>query len=394
MNLVVIGCGRYAKATHIPYIKSSKHAKLVGTADPDPYLDINQFDTPHLSDVEHLEAFLDDVNADGVIISTPPRKRENVYDAVLNKPLHIHVDKPLLAPNQSDTAFIDAYTRYADRLKKHQFPVSIHSQRRFDPHIIQCKENIRSLHNQTGVKPHRIQYDGFDGNFRTNREWSQSQYHSVNQPLGIITHSYYHYIDTVSFLLEPLEIRETSTEVNVLTLSDVARQNCLVENALLQTTSTESCDGPIELESTHTFRTQDDHKIRATITISHQGVTRRSDTVTNQYVDNRYSQKHLSIHAASLLSASYESRPKNLSQPQTKVDYLRIDNALDHRTITSQQQRDTKPDEKRRKCLEAFLKGYTEGTGNPSGINRHELTQKLYLDTVKAVNQANPRFCL
>lgn len=389
MKTVVVGCGKYASVVHLPYLQRSAHADIVGTVDPNPYADTSTLYAPHLTDSDDLGDFLTDVDADAVIISTPPQNRQSIYDTVLGRPLHIHIDKPFLAPSSSDEAFRQIYQTYQERFEQHRCPVSIHSQRRFDTNIRRCKKAVQATHTKTGVTLHAAHYEGFDGNFRCNDEWSTSTYHSIEQPLGIVAHSYYHYIDVISYLAQSLQIMDIDTTVSTQQLSDVAEQNKHGEKALLRSTSTPTDDGPIALQAKHTLHTKHGQSIDVTVRVSHFGATRRNGRVENQYTENRYSQKRLSFHAGSLLSADYTSRPIGLQQPKTKRDKLRIDNALKQQTKSWEQKRREKLDRKRRRCLRSFIASYVEGENNPSSFSSHQLTHELYLNTAQAVMQAN-----
>ena len=386
---VVVGCGRYARAVHIPYLQRSQNADIVGTIDPDPYVDIETINAPHSYDTETILPFLNDVDADGVIISTPPHTRLDIYDQIFGEPYHIHIDKPFLTPRtgQSPTTYKETYHNYVEQAKQHPLPVSIHSQRRFDSFINHCKNALKSTYNKAGIIPQHIYYEGTDGNLRTNHEWANDEYHSLNRPLGILEHSYYHYIDTYAHMIQHVTIKDIATSTNCTTLNDIQAQNNLATKQILRTTTNANRSSPVSIDVTHRLTTTNDETLAFTTHISHLGTTTRTEKNTKHYEDNRYSQKHLHIHAGSTLSAHYSSTPRDLQSAHVKQDRLKLTNALQNSSDLFERERTKKLDAKRQATLAAFIQGYETGADNPSSLAHHDLTHELYLDAALNVLQ-------
>lgn len=380
MKIVVVGVGKYAKAVHIPYVQGSKHANLVGTVDRDPDMKLSTYGVPHSYDTTSLNSFIQARDADGVIISTPPDKRQQIYEELFGRPYHLHIDKPFLAqkPGQSMASFLSDYKTYQEKASNHSLPITIHSQRRHDAYIERCKEALDTTKQKTGVLPHYTYYRGVDGNFRTNKEWETENYHDLSTKIGILAHSFYHYIDTYTYLIQDLgSVKTLTTTIQPTYLKDIREQNNLCANHLLNKTDHGSTSGPLAVTIQYTITTQSDTTLTFHIRLSHLGMTQRTNHIANHYTQNRFSQKHLEIQAGSLLTAQTTSQPVNHKQPTQKEDTLTINS----RTSTSTKQtrqRHNKLDYKRRDCLASFIKTFTEGTRSRNTFSNHSLTHRFF----------------
>ncbi len=391
MNVSIVGVGRYAKTVHIPYLRRSTHADLVGTIDPNPHINPADQNIPHCYDTENTQAFLNKHDVDGVIISTPPDQRHDVYDDLLGKPYHLHIDKPFLAqrPSQSLSSFLSEYQAYKELAESHALPITIHSQRRHDSYIQRCKQALQTTNQQTGVLPHYTYYRGVDGNFRTNNEWATDTYHGLSTDLGVLAHSFYHYIDTYAYLLQDIcTIKTIDTSIHPTYLEDIHDQNNLCANYLLKHTDEGTAQGPIAITINYECKTQAGSQLRFTTRLSHLGMTKRPKTkepnkITNQLTQNRFSQKHLEIQAGSLLSAQTTSQPID-PDGKGKQDTLFI-----HSRCASSEQRERQRrkrlDKKRRQCLASFIKTYQDGTKSKNAFSKHSLTHSLFYQACKAL---------
>jgi predicted dehydrogenase len=383
MDTVLVGCGRYAQSVHIPFFKENSDAEIVGTVDPDPYAEVESLNCPHELDPGELREFLDEIGPDALVISTPPTQRKKIYDVVFGRDLYVHIDKPFLAPTEGDlSVFKQTHSDYSERAEAHPRPVSIHSQRRHDDYISACKQALDDVRGRTGLNPHYLTYEGLDGNFRTNAEWSVDTYHGLQNPLGIVLHSYYHYIDTIAYLLESVNVTKIRSTIQPTYLDDINEQNRVTEKQLLGRETSGTAPGPLALAAEFNLHTQRDNQVTVRVHVSHQGVTRRDGAIENQYTENRYSQKQLNFHVGSVLSAHQSSMPKSLDQPKTKRDRLRIDNALTHETTKEERIRQGQGvDAKRRKALESFVNSFYTNQRTRSDITKHYLSHRLFLET-------------
>ncbi|MFB6196757.1 MAG: hypothetical protein ABEI52_00600, partial [Halobacteriaceae archaeon] len=170
---------------------------------------------------------------------------------------------------------------------------------------------------------------------------------------------------------------------DVTAADEYSRRNMLTEQALLDTTSTDSTPGIIEATIQYELTTTAG-SVTATVTVSHLGATKRHGTVENQLTENRYSNKELAVTAGNVLSARYTSAPLDM-QRTTKRDQLRIDNSVTTDTIEEERERSAALDEKRRRCLDRFVHGYTHGEANRNNTVYHELSTELFLKGYMAV---------
>lgn len=229
MSLLIIGVGHHAKRIYIPclmnemiddvfgldliknkekidtYIKTNNHPikmyylndENVNIIKKDSLLLINDIVKKH--------------NIDRVIISTDPLTHYKYAKWALKKGLHILMDKPITSEKDVSTDLKKAKKLVTDynklqklyekiKRKKH-IVFSLMSQRRYHPIYKIMREKIIEVFNDTNCPITSIQTSHSDGQWRTPTEIVDLEYHGFNLGYGKCSHSGYHSIDMISWLL-------------------------------------------------------------------------------------------------------------------------------------------------------------------------------------------------
>lgn len=173
----------------------------------------------------------------GVIISTEPLAHMVYAKWAIKNKLNVLMDKPIsthewiICNEKCGKQLINDYNEllgmYKNARKDNPRMVfAIMTQRRFHPLFRKIKEKIKEVYERTNCPITSIQAFHGDGQWRFPTEIIEQNYHPYNQGYGIVSHSGYHVIDIVSWLMEGYDKSPDNMEVisNFLTPMDLLHQ--------------------------------------------------------------------------------------------------------------------------------------------------------------------------
>jgi len=256
INLLLIGFGPHAKRIYYPICKSNSdiyNIQLTYAVDlEEKRTDITKFlaekndeDTKiyfiqpqnrtynKLSSIveKKLNQIVDQHKITGVIISTEPRAHTMYGKWALKKGINVLMDKPISTHENISTdseipkKLLQDYqmlkkTYIAAKRKYKRLYFSLMSQRRWHPAFKKVRELIKEVNEKTNCPITSIQTFHSDGQFRFPSEIIDIDYHGFNKGFGKVSHSGYHFLDIVTWLLEAGENREKSIDnVDIFTNS-------------------------------------------------------------------------------------------------------------------------------------------------------------------------------
>lgn len=234
MNLLVIGIGHHSRRIYIPsaidgaidsicgldllqekevindYIVKNNYPIKMYYLDGDD--DINKLKKDSLKTINNI---VKDNNIDCVIISTDPLTHYKYAKWALEKGLHILMDKPITSEKNVSSnirqakKLISDYDKlekiYIKAKKKKHIVFSLMSQRRYHPLYKIMKEKVVEVFNETNCPITSIQTSHSDGQWRTPSEIIDLEYHGYNLGYGKCSHSGYHSIDIINWLVSSTE---------------------------------------------------------------------------------------------------------------------------------------------------------------------------------------------
>jgi predicted dehydrogenase len=222
----------------------------------------------------HVIQRLDDAvrrfNISGVVISTEPLAHIVYAKWALKRNLPILMDKPISSKDgvshsvAQAKALISDYSELAELYKHAQTQnprcfFSIMAQRRFHPAFIKVRELVKEVFEKTGCPITSMVTEHSDGEWRLPTEIINGTYHPYNQGYGVFSHSGYHSLDTMLWLIETaqdtrkfidnvdvfINVSRPSDYIGQITLEDfvrlfgeqnAAKFNSLSENSFFTTT--------------------------------------------------------------------------------------------------------------------------------------------------------------
>jgi predicted dehydrogenase len=174
-----------------------------------------------------------DINA--VIIATDPVVHKQYALWALKNNLHILMDKPITAVPNSSTdikaakQIKDDYLDILDCYKKQQknnphIVFSLMSQRRYHKGFQKIKSLIKEVFLRTNCPITSIQSFHSDGQWRMPSEIIDIPYHSYNLGFGKFSHTGYHSMDILNWLIEEAESEEKKIN-NIEVFTNIIRPN-------------------------------------------------------------------------------------------------------------------------------------------------------------------------
>ena len=257
---LIIGFGPHAKRIYFPVsLKSSKSYgfRIVAAVDlEEKKKDIeNYFTEKNISPIEiiylnndercnaklskKIEARLNELvknnKITGVIISTEPMAHVCYAKWALKNGLSVLMDKPISteqnvanSPDAAEKLLKDYYSLknlyISSKLKNKNLNFCLMAQRRFHPAFHKMKSLIREVFLATNCPVTSIQSFHSDGQWRMPNEIVTQDYHPYNQGYGKCSHSGYHTIDIVPWLLEGAQSKDKKPN-NVDVFSNFVRPN-------------------------------------------------------------------------------------------------------------------------------------------------------------------------
>jgi len=264
-DVLVIGVGPHARRNHLPVLLDEQRSGRLGTIigiDLVETQDINDeyvrstgssaFSMVYLkkNDIGHaklppsterlLDGFVARHGIRGVVVATEPSFHLAYAKWALDRGLSVLMDKPVSARvnaslDESQAALLlDDYDElmrcYAKaKLRNPGVVVSMMSQRRYHPAFRTMRSLVNEVAEATNCPITSIQSFHSDGQWRLPTELVDIGYHSYDQGYGKASHSGYHFLDIVPWLLEAAEapgkeLDEVEVFANVVRPRDLLRQ--------------------------------------------------------------------------------------------------------------------------------------------------------------------------
>lgn len=258
INILIIGFGPHAKRIYFPICKQEENTLGVKIAygvdlfskrnEIEEYLKNQNYNLPFLylnpvkSDfkishniAEKLNGIVKEYNIKGVIISTEPSTHVVYASWALSRGLSILMDKPITIHKSASTSesaankmledyyFLEKlYKKSKEKYGKVLF--SLMAQRRFHPAFQKIRNLIEEVFQKTNCPITSIQSFHSDGQWRLPSEIIDITYHSYNYGYGKCSHTGYHSLDIVPWLMEAAESKDKEID-NVDIFSNYLRPN-------------------------------------------------------------------------------------------------------------------------------------------------------------------------
>ncbi|MEO8911880.1 MAG: Gfo/Idh/MocA family oxidoreductase [Candidatus Saccharimonas sp.] len=227
-SILFIGLGLHSRRIQFPYvIRKSKELGVDDVVILDipskkdeigKYLNNSSFDgvkthkyyTNKYIDVKLLDYIVEKHAITHVILGTDPEHHFEYAKYLISKSLKVIMDKPIVAiPNAiTDIKSADLILSQFDELRHlyelhPQANVVVLSQRRYHPAYKKIADDILENFERTGIVPHYFYLFHSDGQLRILDEIDHISYHGFNRGYGKVSHSGYHFIDTLYLYLKP-----------------------------------------------------------------------------------------------------------------------------------------------------------------------------------------------
>lgn len=239
MRTMIIGVGYHARRIYLPFLmRNHDYTVLMCGVDIksqknviEDYLKDRHYELPiyYTDDLnqdsinEGLDSLLSRLvgkyDIDSVIISTEPLMHYKYAKWALNNNLNILMDKPITAEREVSTNINKSNKIKKDfdelanlyRCKKKEGLVqafSLMSQRRFHPAYTFMKEAVEEVFDRTRCPLTSVQISHSDGQWRFPTEIIEQNYHPYNQGYGKLSHSGYHSLDIINWLVSATSVDE------------------------------------------------------------------------------------------------------------------------------------------------------------------------------------------
>lgn len=173
-----------------------------------------------------------------VFIASEPISHRYYIDWALEMGFHIFLDKPATLYPHASTDIVQAkkisedydiimeqYRKTADKTVNGKPVVfSCLAQRRYHPGFLEMKQFIKEVFEKTGCPVTSVSAMHSDGQWRLPDELFSENYHGYNEGVGKISHSGYHLIDSVPWLLQAAQSEDKKID-SAHILAEFARPN-------------------------------------------------------------------------------------------------------------------------------------------------------------------------
>lgn len=239
MNALIIGCGAHSQRIYVPMLKKRADVTVKCIIDiekqravVDSFLEKNDIksDNVYLRGDENEELIVKLVSLlkekhslDFAIISTEPLSHFKYAHACLKLGLSILLDKPITTREfvSTDAKQAKGLIKDFDELKKEyqnakkknpKLVFELMAQRRFHKSFRLIKSLLGEIFNLTQCPVTSIQSFHGDGQWRSPQEIIELNYHPYNQGYGKASHSGYHSIDIINWLIEDFYTKENRVD--------------------------------------------------------------------------------------------------------------------------------------------------------------------------------------
>ncbi|MBT4124059.1 MAG: Gfo/Idh/MocA family oxidoreductase [Candidatus Pacebacteria bacterium] len=225
LNIMLIGIGPHAKRIYLPFLKKHQkrlNLKLSIAIDikesekklidyfkkndlPIEILDFVPLFNGAMPQIieKKLNTIIKKNQINTLIISTPPTAHKqyalwglkNNLDILMDKPISIY-KKAITSIEQSKKIYQD-YNELLNAYKNSKSTFIINSQRRYHPGKKKAYQLIEKIAKEFGVPVTNIHSYDADGQWRLPGEILNESYHGYNEGMGKVSHSGYHYFDSL-----------------------------------------------------------------------------------------------------------------------------------------------------------------------------------------------------
>ncbi|MGK7870770.1 Gfo/Idh/MocA family protein [Falsiroseomonas sp. E2-1-a20] len=146
-----------------------------------------------------------------VIVATPPEAHFAYADWALRRGFSVLLDKPVSSRVDAVSSLraargirhdvVDLVKRYGEARRKGRVAVLVNAQRRWHPAFRYVRQKVEEVRRLTGHPISHIAAAHGDGQFRLPAEWLDIGYHGYRHGNGKVSHSGYHEIDMILYLL-------------------------------------------------------------------------------------------------------------------------------------------------------------------------------------------------
>lgn len=222
---MLVGLGPHAKRIYIPYLKKNdekSNLKLVSAIDIETnsdslkqYFKQENLSTKILDFIplfvgkmpkkveDKLNKIVQEKKVDAIIISTTPTAHKpyalwglkNNIDILMDKPVSIH--KHAISDLKAAKSIYQDYEEMFRAYKKSKSIFIVNSQRRYHPGKQKAYQLIHEIAQEFGVPTTAIHSYDADGQWRLPDEILNESYHGYNEGMGKVSHSGYHYFDSL-----------------------------------------------------------------------------------------------------------------------------------------------------------------------------------------------------
>lgn len=225
LNVMLVGLGPHAKRIYLPYFQKygkTLNIQLSAAIDIEMNKDsltsyfktnnlpINVLDFIPLFDGEmpgyiedRLNRIVKEKKIDALIISTTPTAHKPYALWALKNNIDILMDKPVSIYKNAVSDINNAISIYKDfeelnnAYKNSKSIFIVNSQRRYHPGKLKAYSLIRETAQEFGVPVTSIHSYDADGQWRLPEEILHESYHGYNEGMGKVSHSGYHYFDSL-----------------------------------------------------------------------------------------------------------------------------------------------------------------------------------------------------
>jgi hypothetical protein len=227
-NLLLIGCGLHARAFYFPTLKklqtetglrisavvdlrSNQHAVSLFLSekysDCVPYYVESSGERLSGETVALLNRIVTENKIEGVIVSTDPLNHKSYSLWALSNNLHLLLDKPITTrvdavldikqANAIETDYQELFSAYQEALKIKETSFIVCAHRRYHPGLNTALQLIGEIAEKTGCPVTNIHSYHCDGQWRLPGEMVTQTHHSYFDGHGKVSHSGYHFIDSL-----------------------------------------------------------------------------------------------------------------------------------------------------------------------------------------------------
>lgn len=313
-SILFIGLGPHTRRIQFPYVmRRQQELNVTSIATLDipsqkevikEYLvknvtDVHEYYTDRYIDTDLLDRIITRHSITHVILGTDPEHHFEYAKYAINKSLKVIMDKPIVAI-QNAIKDINSANLILNQFKElnnlyeanPKSSVVVLSQRRYHPAYSKIADDIIENYSRTGVVPHYLYLMHSDGQLRLLNEIDDISYHGFSRGYGKMSHSGYHFIDTLyvylKHFIQQKDIDNFALSAHHLSPADYSKQlnsenikNIFKHNSELAPYESTS-EGEIDAYVTIQFKKRDQLVATVRLDMLHSGFSDRINLLSNR----------------------------------------------------------------------------------------------------------------